>query len=152
MTTIAAWGREIAGDTLVTNNGCRVGYVSKIVYFEEQGHYIGASGSMRIVDVLHEMSRNGEVWETWREFSELFRKRLGSDEVDGSLIAVDGSNVWTADSNLNWVRAVEGRSAIGSGSEIAVGALYGGVGVVDAVEIACMIDVYSGGEIEYFIL
>ncbi len=45
---------------------------------------------------------------------------------------------------------VKHQDANGSGYQIALGAMYAGANAIEAVEIACMRDVYTGGKVNYY--
>ena len=62
------------------------------------------------------------------------------------LVAVNG-RAYNIGSDFSWTRSKSGRYAIGSGSRFAMGALMAGASAVEAVKIACGLDVYSGGRV-----
>lgn len=164
MTTIIGvqhqWGVEMAADSQV-NWGERPVYafgVDKII--NRDGYLIATAGDGRISEI---------VMYTWKPPRPTFtsdgynfmvtkvvpslRKALidngwekGNDNFD-IIIAAKGQ-VFAITSDFSVVRDEEGFYGIGTGGDYAVGALYAGAQVEDAVMIGIKLDINSGGAVQ----
>ena len=71
-------------------------------------------------------------------------------ELDGdiSLLILKERQIYTCDKTLELIPIHLPFYAIGSGKEAAMGALYAGASLEEALEIACKIDPDTGGKVE----
>lgn len=133
MTTIATDGKSMAGDRLTHANCYLVADMQK-VFRAPSGVIFGASGdAVSCIKFRDFMLKGGD----WPELSEDFHALL---------LNVDGTVDWI-DKHRTPVRyAVP--AAIGSGCELAIGAMLAGAYPVKAVHIAASRDRCSAGEVD----
>lgn len=132
MTTIATDGKSMAGDSLTTCGGYISRYASK-VFRAPDGRIFGGCGP--VVDCLKfqsYMMSGGD------------QPTLDTDFF-GLILNPDGQVDWI-DKNFVPVRQIV-PCAIGSGCEIALGAMLHGATPAESVAIAIQRDTTSGGEI-----
>lgn len=136
VTTIACDGRTMAGDgqasrgQLITARSAQ-----KIVMFED-GRIVGTAGEKPCCRKFLEWLREGGT-----------RPKL--KDVAALVLHRDGRLVYHTDSDPEGTET-EIPNAIGSGCEIAIGAMMAGAPPTRAVEIAANRDVYTGGKITVF--
>lgn len=135
MTTIAYKDGVLAADTLATCNGYLEGRQTKIARVGKA--LVGAVGSTPMCNRFRGWVAAGMTGESPFE---------GKDEGNGIVVTPDGVIVvW---SHLGpW--AVQDRPyyALGSGEQIAVGAMAAGASAEEAVRIAMRHDTISGGDV-----
>lgn len=132
MTTIAFKNGVLAADTLVSGNGVRVGYVTKI---RKIGPVLAAAaGTMSFVQAFLDWFSSG----TDDEPPETSGESEGLLFYDGRVLT------W----NDGWDLLVAPFFAIGSGKYQALGAMAAGASAEDAVCAAILTDCYSGGSID----
>lgn len=136
MTTVATDGRLFAGDGLSTRNDSVTRSNHKKVIRLDDGSIIGGSGRttdiQRAVDALIE----GSGAKASGDFNLL---RL---YPNGRLELYEGA--------LDAPIRVPPPQAIGTGSDLAMGAMLAGVDAYEAVKIASKVDIYTGGKITSF--
>ncbi|HEY9250904.1 MAG TPA: hypothetical protein VIO38_17305 [Rariglobus sp.] len=133
MTTIATDGKSMAGDGLV--NACQIvtGRSQRKVFRLQDGRIFGGCG--KVPDVLRVRDwLNGKA------------DQPTVDEDFGAIvISRHGGIEWTDDSLC--FHQVDTPAAIGSGMDLALGAMEAGCGPSAAVEIAARRDPHTGGTI-----
>ena len=165
MTTIAArilgnGALEIASDRQATGDRIEKLMSPKVIRYGD--FYLGACGALTFMnriqgldhsdwpEVVSDRSVNDQVVRKVRSVWRDVREDVGEDSQFSILIA-SRAGLWVIDSDMSVVRS-ERFTSIGSGSQFALGALSAGAGVLDSVEIAREYDIYTGGEIDYFLL
>lgn len=138
MTTIAWDGFNLVTDSIVTNGDHVFGKIKKI-HKIKNGSWFAAAGPVDFVYAVIEWLNGGE--KPIKNENENFIGILISTDEDGYAISHEISNqlrMWPA--CIPW--------AAGTGESFALTAMRCGKGAVEAVRIACEMDVYSGGEIQ----
>lgn len=140
MTTIAWDGKTLAGDTQATRASLRNYCESKVfrITTNEGAHVLlGCSGgeaeSMQIVEWLK------------ADRAEMLKPKLDADSFTG--ILVDKSGVYRLDSRLHPLKLMEAFHAVGNGRDFAIAAMHLGCSAREAVELAAVYDVFTGGPI-----
>lgn len=133
MTTIAWDGTTLAADTLATANGLRDNRTIKI--WRHGGALIGACGSQALCERFRTWAIAGMEGESPFE---------GAD--DGNGLVVTGEGVLCFGNTGCW-RVSEPFYTLGSGYQLALGALAMGATAKQAVEVAAKYDTITGGEI-----
>lgn len=67
--------------------------------------------------------------------------------MDSMFLAIVRGRVYEVNSWFGWYRNADGIYALGSGYAFALGAIYGGASVKDAMKVAKRLDPYTGGKI-----
>ena len=141
MTTIAWDGKTLAVDSMVTSGGI-VTSIDQKKLFTDVGQYkaVAISGSIVCMNALIEWIKNGEEGDPPK-----------MEEYD-SIMCVDKDGrmltFWHHSS-----REPQNNSGItsgGNGWEIALGAMEAGANAVEAVEIACKLNIYTGGKVQSY--
>lgn len=145
MTTIAFDGETLASDGLATfNEGIIADYSFKKIYdtsgFSERFAAVGVSGSVHAVDAVLQCARQGGP------------EGIATQGMDFHAVLIDyeGNTYTWSGGNYLWKYKSfnkKGVVAVGSGEDIAIGALEFGATAEEAVQIASQHDVYSGGEV-----
>ena len=142
MTTIAYDGKTLAADSLATVNGLSQRGFQKI---RKEGQEFFALGGD---------SATFQAWIEWW-YKGANPKGIPVGPGPSILLIVTAEGVHQVHSETPYadkegIPLPDGREvhACGSGGEIALGAMMAGATAKEAVEIACMIDVYSGGEVQ----
>jgi ATP-dependent protease HslVU (ClpYQ) peptidase subunit len=133
VTTIATDGFELAGDGKSTANDSITGLNRKKVWHLEDGSIVGGAGQVR------------DVYRAVRALAE-----NSNDEAEGDynlLRLFPNGKLVRYDSSLDTPISVKAPQAIGTGSDVAVGAMLAGASAREAVKIASKVDVYTGGKI-----
>lgn len=141
MTTIAWDGFILATDSQITNGDHIFGYAKKIHKLND-GRWLAAAGAQDFVYAVIAWLNGGEKPEI--KDGDGFIGLIISTNEDGDAVAHEISQqlrIWPA--CLPW--------AGGSGEAFALTAMKCGKGAIAAVDIACSMDVYSGGEIQSMI-
>lgn len=139
MTTIVADARAgvMVSDSKCTGNGS---WVPLTKVFRVNGDLFGFAGGVN----------EREKWLKWhRNGRKGVRPKLESFE--GLLLKPDGTLYELCPDGLEML-IERGFHAVGSGGPAALGAMLAGKDAKAAVEIACLIDTHSGGEIRVFSL
>ena len=162
MTTIAVRAGVIAADSRETwgeDDGCRVfNKCSKLIHVPEFNLVIGQQG----------LSAPGDVATDWYITNERSRRAnpmrrtksrrhhveppefVGDEEFVLLILREEG--VFVMDCWLRPQQVHDDYFAIGSGTKVALGAMYMGATAVQAVEAACQFDPYTGGKVVSFSL
>lgn len=141
MTTIVADRRMMAADRRVTDDsGVRHG--KKIVRMGDA--IIGCAGTssvcvafMRYLSTLIECGDDEEAT----------RPTLGKDE-ELSVLILTPDALYVCDESCEFEEITDSFYAVGSGSKAALAAMYLGCDPIRAVEIASLVDSYTGGPID----
>lgn len=136
MTTIATDGKSMAGDGLAVRNSLITAFGSPKVVRLNDGRIVGAAGEKPCCHKFRAWLQDGDPKPKFRDFSAL-------------VLHPDGRLFYHTDSDVEGTLA-EAPNAIGTGSEIAIGAMLAGKSPEEAVAIASQRDVYTGGEIVSF--
>lgn len=132
MTTIATDGKSMAGDSLITGGGYRCGYRKKVF----RGHADVIFGCAGFTDDMIAFQRfmtdGGENPELQNDFEALALK------PDGTIHYISYRLEWT-----EYLSPM----AIGSGGELALGAMLMGATPDDAVSVAARRDTRTGGTV-----
>lgn len=132
MTTIATDGKSMAGDTLTSAGGCVTRFAPK-VFRTADGRIFGCCGdSTESIKFGTWMIQGGD------------QPSLG-DNFEALVLNSDGTVDWW-DNKFTPVRSMA-PAAVGSGYQFATGAMLAGKSPKEAVEIAAIRDLYTGGEI-----
>ena len=137
MTTIAYRDGVLAADTLVTENGYRVGSVQKIGCIK--GVLFGVAGVMAHMVAFKDWIRSGMKGDPPSVASV-------SDDGGATALVIYGDSVlcWDCD---RWDIMRTPFYAIGTGAKAAMGAMQAGADAEAAVRAAMALDISSGGEI-----
>ena len=137
MTTIVYKDGVLAGDSLYNANGCAVSYNKKVYNIDDT--LVGFSGDASVI----------EFFKSWVK-ENCDPDLLGELCVDYSVIIVPpkGSKYYYythATGKTRYVCKKKDPLCLGSGSEVALGALQMGATAEEAVKASIAVDVYSGG-------
>lgn len=134
MTTIACNKDVMAADSQATASN-RSSKVIKI--FRVNGDIIGYSGT----------AEDGLIFAEW------YKNKTSPPELDsdfGALVLTGDGTIYEYGSKLMKMEVLEDFYAIGSGSDIAMGAMSAGADPKQAVKIAARFDVYTGEPVKTF--
>jgi hypothetical protein len=130
--TTAAWdGRTLAADTLGVQSNLKR-KTSKVFRLKD-GNLFAGCGEYDDVLSAREWLENGGSKPTLKDFSGLLVTPEGCFRVEHSLLRQPIAEPFTA---------------IGSGRDFAIAAMYLGKSAVEAVDIACLYDAWTAGPIE----
>jgi len=138
VTTIAWDGKTLASDTLCVNGHIRSGFVTKIVR-GPTGELAGAAGHAGFNRAFCDWiagGRAGNPPET---------KETDDARDYGFVVLLDGKIEQHEIEGVNTIMA--DKFAVGSGRNLALGAMEAGATAEEAVKVAIARDCYSGGEI-----
>jgi hypothetical protein len=138
MTTVAYRDGVLAADTLVVCGNVRTGYISKILK-TRRGGLVGISGNLE----------GAAQFLTWVRSGRRGKPPATDDESGcrGIVVEPDGSVLfWDGGPALFPKRGAY--FALGSGRDVALGALAMGATADAAVRAAMQIDIYTGGDVE----
>ena len=132
MTTIVATKDTMACDSQITSGKMRDGNVKKMWRLRD-GSLVGVCGD----------------WENCLDFIRALKAGLESDEgwKDVDAIRIDGKNIWCYDGNLKPYKLRDPWATLGSGADVAKGALLMGATAREAVWAAKQVDTRTGGRI-----
>lgn len=138
MTTIAYDGKLLAADTQVTcQNSFVAGFVNKIHKLSD-GSYVAFAGNMNALPSIL------DYFETGKE-PELKNVEFECLHISANGIAHDYYNdLQRGPAVIPWVG--------GSGAQIALSAMHCGKNAYEAVELACKLDIRTGGDIQLCII
>lgn len=133
MTTIAMRDGVIAADSGTTAGGIYVGAMRKITRLAD-GRLLAATGSIG----------DGRAVDSWLNAGGDPDKKpkIDDDGYDALCLSPDGS-AWRIDSSLTFFQLDAPFHAVGSGFELALGAMAHGATAAEAVKIACRLDTRS---------
>lgn len=132
MTTIATDGRAMAGDSLTSAGTLMVRHAPK-VFRCPNGQIFGCCGATTDAIKFQEYMVNGG------------EKPTLTEDFSALILNVDGSVDWIDKEFVRVATAVP--NAIGSGGEIALGAMLAGQTPEQAVQTAMLRDTNTGGEV-----
>jgi hypothetical protein len=138
MTTIAWDGKSLAGDRRISFGGITDASITKIVR-REDGALCGTSGNSAL----------GAAFKRWflaGEESDRPSLEKGSEQTTAFIIRPCGQLV--IHDHVGWYEAEAKTYAIGSGWELALGAMAMGATAEEAVRIAARLDGSTGSEID----
>lgn len=142
MTTIAITETEIAADGLRTV-GSEVRGLNHRKIIVRNGTIYAFTGVAPIFDVMVEWHQKGAKVE------ELPKGAEKDDDRNGwTLIAIDHTGIGKYSSGCPYIERFDPPVAFGAGQDYALGAMVAGASASQAVEIACKVDVWSGGTIQ----
>lgn len=140
MTTIATDGKSIAADGLEHVNGTVIHRASRKLHRLSDGSILGACGNMADgVAVAKWLSG------FWPQPAPLNRQPEVENDFGGIILTREGQVFWISSTLIP--TPAEAPIAIGSGMDIAIGAMLAGVEPLEAVQIASERDVHTGGAI-----
>lgn len=137
MTTIAFDGKVLAADTQYTSGDFVSGYANKIHNLND-GSYLAMSGQIDYVPVFIAWLNGGD------------KPELPADAQFTAAHFKDG-NITEYSSSLNGYPGFT-PYACGSGESCALTAMKCGKNAIDAVKVACEMDIFSGGEVTYVVI
>lgn len=131
MTTIAWDGKSLVADRQTTKGSTR-GTMCKIFQLNNNRFLAGAGDAVEINQVVHWMKAGG-------------KKKMKPDIEESEFLMLDkrGKKCYFMDHRLVPM-VCESFSAIGSGSDFALGAMAAGVDAERAIQIASRLDVFTG--------
>lgn len=136
MTTIATDGKSMAGDGQVQDHCDMIVATDRHKVFRlSDGRIVGAAGN----------SADAHAWCKWLDNNKDGPCPIQSEQFAGLILQCDGSVLWVDHKGREELTPTP--CAIGSGQEIAIGAMDAGATPDQAVAIACKRDIYSGGTI-----
>lgn len=86
-----------------------------------------------------------DTWDIDRWVTKVFAKKLAKKDIYANIILEVEGRLYDVGSGDAWTRNKAGLYTIGSGGDLAFGALVTGVSVMDALEVAAEWDTYTGG-------
>lgn len=135
MTTIACDGKSMAADGFAVV-GDRIADRQQKKLFRVSFSIFGVCGA----------SECREAFREWLESGQTEKKPALSNEDFGALELKSDGSIWAWNAMLHPVK-MSAPASQGSGHEMAAAAMLCGKDAKGAVEIACMLDINSGGEI-----
>lgn len=143
MTTIAYKDGMMAGDTKI--NGGKIdtfAFMKKVIKID--GCLIGATGNIDIIQWFFKNFRGS--WVTRNYVSTHSLNLNGKDDVFEALVVTPKKKIFLFEEKMFPVEVgTVGYIAIGSGADVATGALYMGASPLQAVAAAIRHDIYTGG-------
>lgn len=137
MTTIAWDGQTLAADTQVTSSG--MPYKAVKIFLLSNGSIFAGSGDYGQVCAVRE----------WLENADVNAPHPKTDDFAGLLVTPAGE-AFRLEETLTRLRVLEPFHAIGSGRDFAMAAMHCGRTAREAVQIASLYDVFTGGEVMDF--
>jgi ATP-dependent protease HslVU (ClpYQ) peptidase subunit len=136
VTTIATDGRSMAGDGLVHDHcDVIVNTAHRKVHRLQDGRLAGGAGN----------SFDVTAWVGWLNGGKTADCPIESDRFSGLILNTDGSVLWVDHKGREELSPVP--CSVGSGQDLAYGAMEAGASPEEAVRIACRRDIFSGGTI-----
>jgi hypothetical protein len=139
LTTIAYRDGILAADSLVTSDGIRTSTIVKLARREKDGTLFGACGRASLIRAAREWFLRGEPPED--------RIKIKDNEAQ-FIIVRPNNDVETWDESGSSDDAAPFH-ALGSGRDIALGAMAAGASAIEAVRIAAKFDTGTGGPIRH---
>lgn len=145
MTTVVYRNNEMAGDTLLGNSGSILGYSSKI-FKNKKGWLLGISGSAEYSQIVKDwfmrMNKISDIVQPWE---------VSLPELVNAIIVASPSQIYRFEGKQAMKMLLPRRSpfiVVGSGTDVAYGALAMGATAKQAVEIAIKWSPGTGGKVE----
>lgn len=136
MTTIATDGQSMAGDGQSQSRGTVVNHTRAKIRRLQNGSIVGGCGDM------HDTT----AWADWLDGGKVGDCPIQTEEFGGLILKIDGSVLMVDHKGREC--SVEAPCAVGSGMDLAIGAMMAGATPGEAVNIACKRDPHSGGRIK----
>lgn len=137
MTTVAFDGKTLAADTCMTVDGKKYRYSGKIKRLAN-GCLVGFAGTVS----------SGQALMEWLEAADPKKKlELTEDEDAEVLLISPAGDVMFCDRNGGMIWTDDKQAAIGTGGDLAFGALLAGATACEAVKLAIERDPNSGFEV-----
>jgi ATP-dependent protease HslVU (ClpYQ) peptidase subunit len=138
--TVIAWdGTTIAVDSLVVFDN-RKTYSDKL--FKNKDEVIAVAGNMDVCMTMLELYKKGIT-----DAGDFIPQNEENESY--LVIATREHGVWWMCEGGHPVKVNDQIFAIGSGADLAIAAMHCGKSAVEAVEIACLYDIYCGGKINF---
>lgn len=138
MTTVITDGKYIACDSLITDGDyCFSKNTSKV-------HRVGGS----LVGFCGEL-QSGLAYIQWLKNNKVAKEKPNVSEDNFAALILNNDGVFAVDNMLILMRP-DLPYAIGTGAPYAIGAVYAGASVKEAVQIACKLDSNSGGKVRVY--
>lgn len=134
MTTIASDGRSIAADRLITSSEQLLGETTK-VYTAKDGSFFASAGNASDCD----------CYEAWKKGTLKERPDIECDSFEAMILRKN--KVYLVDKNLIEIEVFTPQ-AIGSGGNLALGAMLAGATPQEAIEFAAERDLFTGGGVD----
>lgn len=136
MTTIVYRDGIMAADSCVSYNDAKTAAVTKI--WEVEGTLIGVSGSLSALAMVRSVVTDaGSIWPA-----------MARDEHCSGIMVAPSGVIHFVGSNGIPIEVDAEFHAIGSGAELAIGAMAAGASAAEAVKIAIQYDCFSAGPID----
>ena len=140
MTTVCYKGGVMAADKQATSSGCKHGKMTKI--FKINGHLVGVAGDGHACMEMIRWFTNGAKEEDFPE--------IQKDEDNGMLMVVTpAGKIQFYEKSYLPIEYENDFAAMGSGRDWALGAMVCGKSAIEAVDIACQFDIYSGNGVNW---
>jgi hypothetical protein len=142
ITTIACNKEEICGDLQLTNQvtntkhkcGSKVfKFKAHELTFPECDFYMGFAGTAEDLMIVSDFF----------SFPEAFSKPPKTGKITG-LVLTEKKEIFVFESYNKWIKVSESFCAIGSGANIALGAMAAGATPTEAIKYTSKLDVYTG--------
>jgi hypothetical protein len=141
MTTIAYKDGVLAADRRVTKAGSIVQCKYRKAYKSASGWLYGAAGTITDIE---------RFW-LWVEADDHKRSPPKGD-YEGLLVSPTGRSLWVVEGGGMWPLRGAKFAALGSGCDVALGALHAGADAVQSVKIAQLVNSGTGGGVDYVTL
>lgn len=136
MTTIATDGKSMAADGMAKDHCDTIVSMSRPKVFRlSDGRIIGAAGNSFDID----------SWRDWLECGKIGDCPIESDQFAALILHATGAVHWVDHKGREIPTPTP--CSVGSGQDVALGAMEAGANAFRAVQIACLRDPFSGGEI-----
>lgn len=135
MTTIATDGKWVVADGLAIDPGDMIVAREREKLARVPAGIVGATGD----------SDDIAAWKEWMRCEQAGDCPVQNDRFSGVLVKPDGQ-IFTCGKSGRLIR-IEAPFAIGSGGGYAVAAMIAGKSALEAVQIACRLDPFSGGHL-----
>ena len=134
MTTIATDGSIMAADGLVHDHvDTIVDTGAQKIFRLDDGRVVGGAGNRADVN----------AWVAWLNAGKDGDCPIVSERFSGMILNTDGTVLWVDHKGREQDTPVP--CAVGSGQDFAYGAMEAGASPVEAIEIACKRDLFTGG-------
>ncbi len=140
MTSIVYRDGVLASDTLISDRGSNLAWAhTRKIVKSKSGWLAGAAGSMEEVAAFLD-------WVKREEWKEDFPKACKS--LEGILIDPNGK-ISYLEGRVNRIKITDPYVSVGSGTNVALGALYMGATAIEAVNAAIYYCIDCGGDVIY---
>lgn len=142
MTTIAFDGKSISCDTMMVNNNLKYFLHTKI--FKSKNFLLAGAGELHYIQ---KVLRDAEGMSTDEILSSRSYEKEITENASILLFCLKSKKCFIL-AGSQFVECLRVPVAIGSGGEVATGAMLMGASSREAVKIASKIDIYTGGKIK----